>query len=207
MTPLQLVGAGAVALTLGALAGFSSHYASEWLRATFRGRLQRSQVASCSAPSFAAATAAAVPAACSLQPHRRRGAPPCLPAGTAKQLAEDGIDPRSRIKFLPLAVGVALPRGSDVSRSAEGICLFAQLAIIVCSSARTLLLHAATLRWVAPPSPAGQGTSSKQRHVHRPGRAGSRWLAPGRNEVQLYCRGVQLAGCSGAGQAAAGTWA
>ena len=26
-------------------------------------------------------------------------------AGTAKQLAEDGIDPRSRLKFLPVAVG------------------------------------------------------------------------------------------------------
>ncbi|PSC70484.1 ABC transporter substrate-binding [Micractinium conductrix] len=58
VTPLQLVGAGAVALTLGALAGFSSHYAS-----------------------------------------------------TAKQLAEDGIDPRSRIKFLPLA-GKALAASS-----------------------------------------------------------------------------------------------
>ncbi|KAL4438210.1 hypothetical protein ABPG77_010571 [Micractinium sp. CCAP 211/92] len=58
VTPLQLVGAGTAALSLGALAGFSSHY-----------------------------------------------------LGTAKQLAEEGIDPRSRLKLLPLA-GKALVASS-----------------------------------------------------------------------------------------------
>lgn len=33
---------------------------------------------------------------------------PC--AGTAKQLAEEGIDPRSRLKFLPLAVSMVRGR-------------------------------------------------------------------------------------------------
>ncbi|KAL4448462.1 hypothetical protein ABPG75_005681 [Micractinium tetrahymenae] len=60
VTPLHLVGAGAAALSLGAVAGFSSHY-----------------------------------------------------LGTAKQLAEEGIDPRSRLKFLPLA-GKALAASSAV---------------------------------------------------------------------------------------------
>lgn len=50
VTPLQTVGAGALSLGVGALAGFSSHY-----------------------------------------------------LGTAKQLAEDGVDPRARLKFLPIA--------------------------------------------------------------------------------------------------------
>lgn len=50
VTPLELLGAGGLALLLGAGAGFFSHF-----------------------------------------------------VGTAKQLAEDGIDPRTRLRFLPIA--------------------------------------------------------------------------------------------------------
>ena len=99
--PMELVGAGALALSLGALLGFSSHYF---------GAHQRQQEAQEPGPaSYSAAADRAHPPA---RPARPPSKPP-LPfsllaaAGTAKELVEDGIDPRARLRLLPVAVGFA----------------------------------------------------------------------------------------------------
>lgn len=107
VTPLELLGAGGFALLLGAGAGFFSHFVGAPMVTKLCMVLQQAATP-VAVPAAAAATAAAAARNRRLewqQPSFMLAHP--TPAGTAKQLAEDGIDPRTRLRFLPIAVSLA----------------------------------------------------------------------------------------------------
>lgn len=103
VTPLRLLGAGTLVLSVGAAAGFGSHFVGTG------GEVQEASGARLGA---ACRTPPLPPLLCRCRCTCRHSnffalfslycTPP--PEGTAKQLAEEGIDPRSRLKFLPVAV-------------------------------------------------------------------------------------------------------
>ena len=119
--PMELVGAGGLALSLGALLGFSSHYfgAHRWQQQVPEGDPDITQRSGEGGTPGGARRAG---------PPAEQVAPALVSAaGTAKELVEEGLDPRARLRLLPVAVGscscgcFALP---SASRLGWRLCCF-----------------------------------------------------------------------------------